>query len=44
MKKYEELEIKISFYFNRDIITNSPGEYADDLGGWNDDWFASKND
>ena len=40
MGKYEELKIKIIFFFNLDIITNSTSESADDLGEWNSDWFA----
>ena len=44
MKKYETLEIKVVFFFEQDIITNSSSENADDLGGWNNDWFAKSND
>lgn len=43
MKIYEVLEIKFIFFFGQDIITNSQSESADDLGGWNDDWFAQGN-
>ena len=43
MKKYEALAIKIVFFFDQDIITNSSNESADDLGGWNSDWFAKGN-
>ena len=44
MKKYEMLEMKVIFFFEQDIITNSTSEAADDLGGWNNDWFAQGND
>ena len=27
----------------QDIITNSSSESADDLGGWNDNWFPQNN-
>ena len=40
MKKYEMLEMKVIFFFEQDIITNSTSENDDDLGGWNNDWFA----
>ena len=40
MEKYEELKIKITFFFNSDVITNSTSESADDLGEWNSDWFV----
>ena len=43
MKKYEALELEIIFFFKQDIITNSPTENADDLGGWDPDWFAQGN-
>ena len=43
MKKYEMLEMKVIFFFEQDIITNSTSENADDLGGWNTDWFAKGN-
>ena len=43
MKKYEMLEMKVIFFFEQDIITNSTSESADDLGGWNNDWFANGN-
>ena len=43
MKKYEMLEMKVLFFFEQDIITNSTSESADDLGGWNSDWFAQGN-
>ena len=44
MKIYKELEIGISFFLEQDIITSSNNESADDLGGWNSDWFAKGND
>ena len=40
MKKYVMLEMKVRFFFEQDIITNSTSENVDDLGSWNDDWFA----
>lgn len=40
MKKYEMLEMKVIFFFEQDIITNSTSENTDDLGGWNNDWFT----
>ena len=43
MKKYEMLEMKVIFFFEQDIITNSTSENADYLGGWNIDWFAKGN-
>ena len=43
MKKYEMLELKVIFFYEEDIITNSTGESADDLGGWDNDWFAQGN-
>ena len=43
MKKYEMLEMKVVFFFEQDIITNSTSESADDLGGWDKDWFAQGN-
>jgi len=43
MKKYEMLEMKVVFFFEQDIITNSPSESADDLGGWDNDWFVQGN-
>lgn len=43
MKKYKDLEIELLFFQPQDIITNSPSESADDIGGWNSDWFASWN-
>ena len=43
MKKYEMLEMKVVFFFEQDIITNSTSESADDLGSWNNDWFAQGN-
>ena len=43
MKKYEMLEMKVVFFFEQDIITNSTSETADDFGSWNDEWFAQWN-
>ena len=43
MKKYEGLEVEVIFFFKQDIITNSINESADDLGGWDNDWFAQGN-
>lgn len=43
MKKYEYLEIELLVFQPQDIITNSPSESADDIGGWNSDWFAKGN-
>ena len=43
MKKYEMLEMKVVFFFEQDIITNSTSESADDLGGWDNDWVAQGN-
>ena len=43
MKNYEELAIKVIFFFEQDVITNSKNENADDLGGWDNDWFAQGN-
>lgn len=43
MKKYEGLEMEWIFFFEQDIITNSPSESDDDLGGWNDGWFTQGN-
>ena len=44
MYKYEELFIKVIYLQEQDVITNSTsGENADDLGGWNNDWFTQNN-
>ena len=43
MQEYEKIDIKIIVFGNSDVITNSKDDAADDLGGWNDDWFAQKN-
>ena len=43
MKKYKMLEMEIVFFFEQDIITNSISESADDLGSWDNDWFAQGN-
>ena len=43
MKKYEMLELKVIFFYEQDIITNSIGESVDDLGSWDKDWFAQGN-
>ena len=44
MKKYETLAMKVIFFFEQDVITNSTSENVDDLGGWNNDWFTKGND
>lgn len=44
MKKYEALKIKIIFYLGKNIITDSPNEHVDDLGGWNYNWFTQGDD
>ena len=42
--QYECPYYKISFFQLQDIITNSStDEDVDDLGSWNDNWFANKN-
>ena len=33
----------IIFFENNDVITNSKNDAADDLGGWNSDWFTQNN-
>ena len=33
----------IIFFENNDVITNSKNDAADDLGGWNSDWFTKNN-
>lgn len=43
MKEYEKIDIKVIFFENNDVITNSKKDSADDLGGWNSDWFAKNN-
>ena len=43
MNKYEMLELKVIFFFGQDIITNSTSESDDDLGGWDNVWFAQGN-
>ena len=46
MKKcqYKSPYCKIFFMQLQDIITNSStDEDVDDLGSWNDNWFANKN-
>ena len=35
--------IKVIFFENNDVITNSKNDAADDLGGWNSDWFTQNN-
>lgn len=39
MKNYEILDMEVIWFSVQDIITNSQNEDADDLGGWNNDWF-----
>ena len=43
MQEYEKIDIKVIFFENNDVITNSMNDAADDLGGWNSDWFAQNN-
>ena len=43
MKEYEKMIIKVIFFENNDVITNSMNDAADDLGGWNSDWFTQNN-
>lgn len=43
MKEYEKMIIKVIFFENNDVITNSKNDAADDLGGWNGDWFTKNN-
>ena len=43
MQEYEKIEIQVIFLDNHDIITNSKNDDADDLGGWNNDWFTQNN-
>ena len=43
MQEYEKIDIKVIFFENNDVITNSRNDAADDLGGWNSDWFAQNN-
>ncbi len=44
--EYESPYCKIFFMQEQDIIADSSFsvEEADDLGGWNNNWFANKND
>ena len=44
MKKYGGLKIKIILYLGKNIITDSLNESADDLGGWNYNWFTQGDD
>ena len=37
--QYDELILRIVFYENKDVIATSQ-DYYDDLGNWNDSWFA----
>ena len=41
MKKhqYETLELRIRLLEDQDVITLSGEDAADDIGGWNDEWF-----
>ena len=34
---------KVIFSENNDVITTSKDDAADDLGGWNSDWFTQNN-
>ena len=43
MQEYEKIEIQVIFFENYDIITKSKNDAADDLGGWNSDWFTQNN-
>lgn len=43
MKEYENVNITIVLLEINDVITNSKNDGADDLGGWNNDWFAQNN-
>jgi hypothetical protein len=43
MQGYEKIDIKIIVFENNDVITNSRNDAADDLGGWNSDWFTQNN-
>ena len=43
MQKYEKIDIKIIVFENNDVIANSKNDAADDLGGWNIDWFTQNN-
>ena len=43
MKKYEEIKIEFRRVSLRDIVTVSPDESADDMGGWYEDWFSQEN-
>jgi len=46
MRKYEEIKIKITSLLNLDVLTSSTSESesADDLGGWNNDWFVQSKE
>ena len=39
MKMYEEPKAEVIFFYEENIVSASAGEEADDLGGWNKDWF-----
>ena len=43
MKEYEKMVIKVIFFENNDVITNSKNDAADDLGCLNSDWFTQNN-
>ena len=43
MQEYDKIDIKVIFFENNDVITNSKNDAADDLGGWNSDWFTQNN-
>ncbi len=44
MKKneYKELVLRLLFLEEQDVITASSDDAADDMGGWNDDWFKKQ--
>lgn len=45
-RQYESPFLDIVLLQTQDIITNSPSgsnESADDLGGWNNNWFPKNN-
>ena len=43
MQEYEKMAIKVIFFESNDVITNSNFDAADDVGGWNSDWFTQNN-
>ena len=44
MKDYQAPIVEIKRLACLDILTVSNGESADDMGKWNDGWFAQKED